>query len=71
MAADRGSLDLANPQNGSLRLPKLCNSVIHHFAFEVRSADAETIEIAHLYDADGNALVIAGRTARLRGRGHG
>jgi hypothetical protein len=37
--------DLAQPQNGSLKLPTLCNLVIHHFAFEVRSTDPETIEI--------------------------
>lgn len=37
--------DLAHPQNGSLRLPALCNLVIHHFAFEIRSRNAGAIEI--------------------------
>jgi hypothetical protein len=37
--------DLAHPQNGSLRLSALCNLVVHHFAFEVRSGDVKAIEI--------------------------
>jgi hypothetical protein len=37
--------DLANAQNKTLRLRDLCNLVIHHFAFEVRSPDADSIEI--------------------------
>ena len=36
--------DLAHPQKGSLRLPALCNLVVHHFAFEIRSRDADAIE---------------------------
>lgn len=37
--------DLANPQDKTLRLHALCNLVIHHFAFEVRSCGGERIEI--------------------------
>jgi hypothetical protein len=37
--------DLANPQDKTLRLHALCNLVIHHFAFEVRSCGDERIEI--------------------------
>jgi len=37
--------DLANPQNTTLKLRALCNLVIHHFAFEIRSRDADRIEI--------------------------
>ena len=37
--------DLANPQDNTLRLHALCNLVIHHFAFEIRSRNADRIEI--------------------------
>jgi hypothetical protein len=37
--------DLANPQNKTLRLRDLCNLVIHHFAFEIRSRNADRTEI--------------------------
>jgi hypothetical protein len=37
--------DLVNPQDKTLRLHALCNVVIHHFAFEIRSRSADRIEI--------------------------
>jgi hypothetical protein len=37
--------DLTDPQDETLRLQTLCNLVIHHFAFEIRSCDADRIEI--------------------------
>jgi hypothetical protein len=37
--------DLAHPQDKTLRLHALCNLVIHHFAFEIRSRNADRIAI--------------------------
>jgi hypothetical protein len=37
--------DLRDPQPGSLRLEKLCNRLIHHFAFQVQVDNGETTEV--------------------------
>lgn len=42
--------DLTNPSKTRLSFTDICNWIVHHFAFEVRSSDEATIEI--LFNSD-------------------